>query len=78
MVRATNNNLNEADRKYGYRFGCDGLMSIEETCEFLNISRWTLNARIDAGHIRKGKHLDGRAVVICRRSVQEYLSRLEC
>jgi hypothetical protein len=66
------------DKRYGYRFGCDGLMSFTEAREFLGrISKDTLYRKIHAGLIRKGTHTDGRRAVICRRSVLEYVSKLE-
>ena len=64
-----------ADERFGYRFGCDGLMTVGEAARFLGMSRWTLARRIDEGRIRRGR--DGRRVVICRRSVADYVAGLE-
>lgn len=66
----------KADRHHGYRFGVDGLVSVDDACKFLgNISRDTLDRRANAGHIRKGRN--GRRVVICKRSLANYASQLE-
>lgn len=66
-----------ANDAWGYPFGIDGLMSQSQVRVFLGcMSKQTLIRRIAAGLIRKGK--DGpKRVVICRRSVVNYASRLE-
>lgn len=79
-VMADKTQLEGADKQFGYRFGCDGLMSIDEACKFLGgVSRHTLARRADAGLIRTGRQSDrgsGRTV-FCRRSVEEYAASLE-
>ena len=72
--------LQGADREFGYRFGVDGLMSLGEACEFLGgIDVQTLNRRVGEGLIRKGKSNGGRygRILVCRRSVNEYIAGLE-
>ena len=65
-----------ADRKWGYEFGVDGLMSTDEAQAWLGgISRRTLGRIMSEGSIRRGV---GRGkVVLCRRSVIEYAKSLE-
>ena len=65
-----------ADRKFGYRFGVDGLMAQEEAIEFLgNPSLSTIDRRVEEGKLRRGK--DKGRVVLCRRSVVEYVASCE-
>ncbi len=65
-----------ADRRFGYRFGCEGVLTISQVIDALGgVSRATVYRRIDEGLLRKGK--DKRRAVICRRSLREYLSGLE-
>jgi hypothetical protein len=67
-----------ADKQYGFRFGCDGLMSVPQAREFLgDISKHTLYRKIRAGLIRKGNIGEGGRTVICRRSVIEYIATME-
>lgn len=71
--------LSPADARWGFTFGCDGLMSLEEACDFLGgISVDTLDNRARDGLIRKGKHPNGlRKAVVCRRSVVEFAATME-
>lgn len=65
-----------ADHRWGYEFGCDGLVSYREARELLGgMSKRTFYRRIAKEVFRTGKE-ESRAVV-CRRSLREYLSRLE-
>jgi len=65
-----------ADRKWGYEFACDGLMSKDEAMSHLGgISRRTLGRLMAERVIRSGK-LTGK-VVLCRRSVVEYAKSRE-
>lgn len=70
--------LSEADKRFGYRFGVDGVMGFDEACTFMgNISRDTLYRRIADELIRKGRHPKNGRSVVCRRSVTSYVSKLE-
>ncbi len=65
-----------ADRRFGYRFGCDGVIGLEEALKMLgNPSRTTIDRRCDELKIRKGR--DGQRVVFCIRSINEYIASLE-
>lgn len=65
-----------ADEKWGYQFGVDGLLSAEDACNFLGgCHRHTLDNYAADGKIRKGK--SGNRIVICRRSLEEYVSNIE-
>lgn len=77
MIATSNEELiTPADRSFGYRFGCEGVLSIEKAREALGgVCRMTIYRRVNEGLLRKGQ--DKRRVVICRRSLREYLSGLE-
>ena len=65
-----------ATELWGYEFGCEGVMPIKEAAKFIAASPNTVRRRVDEGRIRMGK--DGlRRTVICKRSLREYLKRLE-
>ena len=67
---------NEADRKHGYRFGVDGLMNIEEVAKVLGgCTTRTVENRIADGCFRSGK--DKGRLVVCRRSLMDYIAGLE-
>ena len=68
--------LSGADAEFGYVFGCEGLMTVDEVCETLSITRWTIDKLHGDKSLRKG-HITGNRVRICRRSVREYLATLE-
>jgi hypothetical protein len=66
------------DETHGYEFGCDGLMGREEVCKFIaGVSVDTLEDLCDRGEIRKGKIPGGRKAFFCRRSVREFVRRME-
>ena len=68
--------MQPADLQFGYEFGCDGVADVAETRELLgNASVWTLNRRVEAGAIRKGK--DGCRMVFCRRSIRDHIATME-
>jgi hypothetical protein len=65
-----------ADRKWGYRFGVDGIVTAKKAQEMLgNLSRSVLDKRAVSGVIRRGK--EGGRTVFCTRSIREYLHNLE-
>jgi hypothetical protein len=65
-----------ADERWGYPFGVDGLMGTDEACRFLGgCHRHTLDNIASEGNIRKGK--SGNRIVICRRSIEDYVSSIE-
>jgi hypothetical protein len=65
-----------ADRKWGYRFGVDGIVKAKEAQTMLgNLSRSCLDKRAVEGKIRRGK--EGGRTVFCARSIRQYLQGLE-
>lgn len=75
LARATTDTATEI---YGYAFGCDGLMSSKDACQFLaGLSIDTLDQLARDGRVRKGKIPGGRKVCFCRRSVIEFARRME-
>lgn len=71
------NALKGADKSFGYAFGCEGLVSTEEAMQILAVSRYTLDRRVADHSLRKGRHPGGGRVAFCRRSIREYLARME-
>lgn len=68
---------NEADEKFGYVFGVDGLLDAEATKTFLSLSDRQLNRLADEGHIRKGTLPGSHHRVFCRKSIVDFSKRLE-
>ena len=79
MSAITKNQSSPSERKYGYVFGCDGLMTYDEACQFLAVSLRKLYELIDEGRVRKGKLTSSKqgSVRLCRRSVVLYAASLE-
>lgn len=72
--------LTDANKKWGYTFGCEGVVSLIDAGELLGVpSKNTVKDYADKGYIRIGKHKASKfsKVVICRRSINEYLDSLE-
>jgi hypothetical protein len=68
--------LEGADKQWGFPFGVDGTMFVPDACEHLGISHDTLDRRVAAGKLRKGKHPGGKNVV-CIRSMNIYKASME-
>lgn len=65
-----------ADRKFGYRFGVDGIVNLDDALKMLaGCSRATLDRRCEEQKIRKGR--DGNRVVFCVRSLKDHIASLE-
>ena len=79
MSATTKKPNSPAEQKYGYAFGCDGLMTYSEACQFLAVSLRKLYELIDEERIRKGKLTSSKqgSVRLCRRSVVLYAASLE-
>jgi len=76
MLTVINATSNESDLRYGYQFGVDGLVTVEQVSEMLGgPSIRTVERRIRSGKFRTGRD-EGR-LVICKRSVLEYIAGLE-
>lgn len=68
--------LSDADRSYGYRFGCEGIVAIPQACEMLGgVSEATLFRRIADDKFRVGR--EGGRTVICKKSLINYIASLE-
>lgn len=70
------------DRQWGYTFGCDGLLTIDQVQEVLPVSRKTIYRLCADRLLRKGKNpqhdpRSSGAVFICRRSLSEYVRSME-
>lgn len=75
MRAATDRTDRAANREYGYPFGVDGIMSVEQAMAFLACSKSTIYRLIEAGKLRHGRM--GPAARICRRSITDYLDGIE-
>lgn len=73
-------NEKPSDEMFGYIFGCDGLMSMDEVCTFLgkDVAHDTVDRLIAENKLRAGNLRGKRGRVrICRRSLMEYVSSIE-
>ena len=69
------NSESPADKAWGYEFGIDGLMSLDQVREFLGgMSRSAIERHVYSGELRKGRK--GR-VYFCKRSVIAFASTFE-
>jgi hypothetical protein len=64
-----------ADKTWGFRIGCEGMVSIREAMRHLGVGRTKVWQLQKEGKIRWGNI--GRKVVICRRSMNEFLKTVE-
>ena len=69
--------MTTTEQTWDYPFGADGLLNVDEACDLLAVSRDTLDRRLNEGVLRKGKDPVGGRVKIDRRSVMDYLRRME-
>jgi hypothetical protein len=65
-----------ADEHWGYRFGIDGLMSVDDAAEHLAVSGRTLDRLTVQQKIRKGRYPSG-VRAFCKRSVTDFAQSLE-
>lgn len=56
----------------GAEFGAGGVMTRQQACDRLGVSRHTLRRLVARGLIRAGSHVGGRAKVYDRASVEGY------
>lgn len=71
----TKTKLTGADKTWGFRFGEDGVVSVNEAMRILSVGRTKLYELFDDGKVRRG-NID-RKVIVCRRSILEYLKTVE-
>lgn len=66
--------LTDADKRWGWVFGCDGYLTIEEAAKLLKVSERTITRLYGRGLIRYMKigNANNSKVSICARSIQAY------
>lgn len=64
-----------ADQRWGFPFGVDGLMTTQEACDLLRVSRYVVYNAINRGDIRRSG--ENKGMRLCKRSVQVYLRSQE-
>lgn len=80
MIRTTTTTRTPAEKRWGYTFGERGVCPIDDAAKLLGCSRRTVERRVQEGYLRKGYAKPGAitsGVVICRRSIEDYLRSLE-
>jgi len=79
--KPTEQEWSKADKDWGYRFGCDGTMSIAQAAEHIGLAERTGYNLVYAGNIRSGHPVSGKQTMkktlVCRRSVDDYLAKIE-
>lgn len=83
MTTKTKEKLIGSDAEYGYRFGCDGTMSLKQAAKKIGVHRNSIIRFCDDGRLRGGKlpvanddQDDKRGKrIVCRRSVQSLIER---
>ena len=80
MSTETTEQLTGADADYGYRFGCDGLVSLPKAARILDVHENTIRNYCEQGLLRKGKRplpsgekSKNSKTVVCRRSLDRYI-----
>lgn len=71
----SNKSLEGADKQWGFHFGVDGTLSIDDAADFLSVSDRTVYRLEADGLIRTGR-VRGKKVV-CKRSLMVYLRTCE-
>jgi len=70
-----------ADDGWGFQFGCDGVMTVDQAAGLLTLSIRSIHRLIKSGQIRSGHPMDGERVIrrtyICRRSVENFIAMAE-
>lgn len=67
--------MRPADEQWGYPFGVDGLVTITQAAEFLQVHRTTIYRLRNDGKLRHGRY-QGSAR-ICRRSLLMFANSVE-
>ncbi|WP_010587880.1 hypothetical protein [Schlesneria paludicola] len=74
-MRTTHKLETATDRKWGFPYGVDGLLSFEKTQELLGgMSRTSIERHVKSGLLRKG---GSGKVYFCKRSVYDFIRTLE-
>lgn len=77
---ATKTTPSPAEKRWGYPFGERGVLPIAEAAALLGRSERTVERRVEQGYLRRGYAKPGipqSGIVICRRSLNEYLASCE-
>lgn len=84
MITNVEEKLTASDEQYGYRYGCEGIISIQGAAKFIGVHENTIRRLCNDGFLRKGKRPYGtenkeklKRVVVCRRSLREYVESTE-
>jgi hypothetical protein len=75
MIAANTQHLSPADRKFGYEFGAEGVVSLKTACEMLDMHRGSVWRLYKAGLIRRNNIRSKPK--FCRRSILNYLKSTE-
>lgn len=57
------------DRRFGYEFGVDGVVTLKEAAALLGVTIRTVRLYCQRGQLRRGNQA-GRGRVICKRSIE--------
>ncbi|MEQ8852866.1 helix-turn-helix domain-containing protein [Gimesia sp.] len=72
-----------ADKKYGYTFGCDGVVDYSTAARMLGVCKRTVERYVENQdefkRFRVGRHpgKKNQKCVICRRSLNDYIRSIE-
>jgi len=69
--------LKKADKRWGFRFGCDGTCSRRFAADFIGVSLSTLDRKLSSGVLRKGKDPHTGHTLVCKKSISVYMEKLE-
>ena len=72
-----NTPISKADKKHGYRMGCEGYMTIADAAAHVSVSKKTVTRWLQAGyvqHVKMDPKVPKSAVRVCRRSLDEFLA----
>lgn len=82
MASKIKEQLTGSDRDYGYRFGCDGTMSVKKAAAWIGIHRNSVVRFCEDGRLRGGKLpvADGEDEskgkrIVCTRSVHNLIEQ---
>ena len=83
-LRNSEEQLTGTDAEYGYRFGCEGLVTLKHVAEFLDIHENTVRQLCRDGFLRKGKRPykgakadQHKRVVVCRQSLLKFVEQTQ-
>lgn len=84
MATQTKEELTGSDADYGYRFGCDGVVSFKKAAADLGVHHNTISNMCDDGRLRPGTRLGKNGEksqkgnrVVCVRSLNNYIDKIK-